>query len=140
MKFRLTGVRIIVVSFVLVLGIAAGTIIVSPTIADTINPSQTPNFPKNENGQTYGSLLNATSSSTEPDLVEAIGVDGTSGYVKSKDLSGESPKTPEEALAKARKLKENGGPRITLYDVNGKNVIGEFHIKPGIPLPEKAEK
>jgi len=65
------------------------------------NPSITkaPNYPKNEKGQTYGSAGDAISSETEPDLISAVGIDGTMGYVLKKDLEGEMPKTPEEALA-----------------------------------------
>ena len=39
------------------------------------------NYPKNINGQTYGSSADATSPETEPELISAIGVDGTAGYV-----------------------------------------------------------
>lgn len=61
--------------------------------------TKAPNYPKNENGQTYGSAADATSPKTEPDLIRAVGVDETVGYVLKKDLDGELPKTPEEALA-----------------------------------------
>lgn len=57
------------------------------------------NYPKNKNGQTYGSTADAASPETEPDLISAIGVDGTAGYVLKKDLDGEQPKSPEEAIA-----------------------------------------
>jgi len=52
------------------------------------------NYPKNKNGQTYGSSAGATSPETEPELISAIGEDGTEGYVLKKDLDGELPKSP----------------------------------------------
>ncbi|BBH20258.1 hypothetical protein Back11_16030 [Paenibacillus baekrokdamisoli] len=85
------------------------------------------NYPKNKNGQTYGSAADATSPETEPDLIQAEGVDGTVGYVLKKDLDGEQPKTPEEAIA-IQNSRPPGGYDYPLYDVDGKTVIGVFHI------------
>lgn len=101
-------------------------------VINTFNQSsvQVPSFPKNENGQTYGSAADATSPYTEPDLIKAYGVDGTIGYVMKKDLDGEMPKTPEEALAKQRNAPASR--TIPLYDVDGKTVIGEFKISNGV--------
>ncbi len=90
-------------------------------------------YPTNENGQTYGSAADANSLTshgtpgTEPDLIRAVGVDGTSGYVLKKDLDGELPKKPEEALA-IQRSRPPGGRDIPLYDVDGETVIGVFHI------------
>jgi hypothetical protein len=85
-------------------------------------------FQNNENGQTYGSGLDATSPDSEPDLIKAYGVDGTIGYVRSKDLIGEMPKTPEEALSKQRRMAPGSVHQIPLYDVDGKKVIGVFKV------------
>lgn len=85
------------------------------------------NYPKNKNGQTYGSAADATSYETGPDLISATGVDGTTGYLLKKDIDGEQPKTPEEALA-IQNSRPPGGYDIPLYDVDGKTVIGVFHI------------
>lgn len=85
------------------------------------------NFPKNKNGQTYGSVKDAASSKAEPELISAIGVDGTKGYVLKKDIDGEQPKSPEEAIA-IQNSRSPGGRDIPLYDVDGKTVIGVFHV------------
>jgi len=85
------------------------------------------NYPKNKNGQTYGSSADASSPETEPELIRAIGVDGTAGYVLKKDLDGELPKSPEEAIA-IQNSRSPGGRDIPLYDVDGETVIGVFHI------------
>ncbi|MFD0679412.1 MULTISPECIES: hypothetical protein [unclassified Paenibacillus] len=90
-------------------------------------PTKATNYPKNENGQTYGFAADATSYESIPDLISAVGVDGTAGYVRKKDLDGEQPKTPEEALA-IQKNRPVGGRDIPLYDVDGKTIIGVFHI------------
>lgn len=86
-----------------------------------------PNYPVNERGQTYGNGPYPAGPDQEPDLIAAVGVDGTMGYVLKKDLDGEQPKTPEEALAIQKSLPQ-GGYDIPLYDVDGKTVIGIFHI------------
>lgn len=83
-------------------------------------------YPKNESGQTYGSSVDATSSETLPDLIKSIGVDGTEGYILKKDYVGERPKSPEEAIASMETNKD--GRDIPLYDVDGKTVIGVFHV------------
>ena len=82
----------------------------------------------NESGLTYGTASNAISVETEPDLISAIGLDGTEGYVYSIDLHGEMPKTPEEAVAmmKAREelLAKSNEPivirTIPLYEKMGR--------------------
>lgn len=85
------------------------------------------NYPKNKNGQTYGSATDAASPDAEPELIRAIGVDGTMGYVLKKDLDGERPQSPEEALA-IQNSRSPGGRDIPLYDVDGENIIGVFHV------------
>ena len=54
-------------------------------------------------------------------------MDGTIGYVLSTELKGEIPKTPQEALGQQRSRAGKVSP-IPLYDVDGKTVIGIFHI------------
>ncbi|WP_313894539.1 hypothetical protein [Psychrobacillus sp.] len=57
--------------------------------------------------------------------MSAIGIDGTTGYVKKEDLDGPIPKTPEEAV----KLTNEAKPReIPLYDFDGETVIGKFIV------------
>jgi len=47
--------------------------------------------------------------------------------VLKKDLDGERPKSPEEALA-IQNSRSPGGRNIPLYDVEGETVIGVFHV------------
>ncbi|MGG4107672.1 peptidase M56 BlaR1 [Paenibacillus lautus] len=91
------------------------------------SPANSPNYPENENGQTYGSSADAASPETEPELISAIGVDGTAGYVLKKDLDGEQPKSPQDAIA-IQNSRSPGGRAISLYDVEGATVIGVFHV------------
>ncbi|MGF9696505.1 hypothetical protein [Paenibacillus sp. MABNR03] len=84
-------------------------------------------FPKNRNGQTFGSAVEAASPETEPELIEAIGVDGTEGYVLKKDLDGEQPSTPEEAI-RQQNSRAAEGRNIPLYDMDGENMIGVFRV------------
>ncbi|MDF2647761.1 MAG: peptidase BlaR1 [Paenibacillus sp.] len=129
--------RVLTISFVLVIGIAIGTIFVNTTIANNNSTikENSPQYPKNESGQTYGSGLDATSPSSEPDLIKAFGVDGTIGYIKSNDLKGDMPRTPEEAVSIQRNKSKKGVHQIPLYDVSGKNVIGVFNVDPGGQVP-----
>jgi hypothetical protein len=91
MLFRSTAVRIVLVCSVFSVGIAVGTISISSTLAKNTTPNtvyvdkeqtqprkeKIPNYPKNANGQTYGSGMEASSLETEPDLMRAYGADGT---------------------------------------------------------------
>jgi len=115
-------------------GLTVGMLGFSPTFTNTMpNQSQAPVYPTNEYGQTYGSDSLATSPDTEPDLILAQGVDGTKGYVLNEDLNPELPKTPEEAMEQMRKYPN--GRTIPLYDVDGKTIIGKFHIgKPKVEI------
>lgn len=138
-KLFFTSVRVIIIGFVFIVGVIAGTIALNNISAETSNQSistQVPPkdengqtiYPKNKNGQTYGSAAYATTPDNEPDLIEAWGVDGDFGYVKSSDLYGEKPKTPEEAIAKQNREAEEGDRIIPLYASDGVTVIGSFKI------------
>lgn len=125
------GIRTVIIGAALVVGIVTGSVGFGPAIANTFTKQDlvpTPYYQTNENGQTYGSSLYATSPDTEPDLIEAIGEDGTFGYVRSVDLNLPMPKTPKEALEQQRS-RAGKNRKINLYDVDGKTVIGEFIIK-----------
>lgn len=83
----------------------------------------------NKYGQTYGNLSECMSPYNEPDLIGAIGINGTNGYVLKSDLYLDEPKTPEQAIALNKK---NKAPRlIPLYNKDGDKIIGEFEISPG---------
>jgi len=129
MRFKPFGVRTVIIGITLAAGIITGTLFFGPAIAMNLSKQSytpAPVFPRNESGQTYGSNAFVNSPDQEPDLVSAVGVDGTEGYVRSEDLNRDLPKTPEEAVAYNKKLKAER--KIPLYDVDGKTVIGEFKI------------
>lgn len=54
-------------------------------------------YPRNKNGQTYGPQPYSYEY-LQPDLVLAVGIDGTVGYALAEELHGEMPSTTEEAL------------------------------------------
>ncbi|ADL07111.1 M56 family metallopeptidase [Thermosediminibacter oceani] len=81
----------------------------------------------NEYGETYGPAIYAEVLGEEPDLIAAIGIDGTFGYVRSSDLNPPDPRTPEEAVAQ----NNLGDKLIPLYDKDGRTVIGQFKIVSG---------
>jgi len=96
-------------------------------------------YMKNDFGQTYGGIHDVPDCPETPDIVypelfEAIGVDGTFGYVYTSDLNADTPNTPEEAVAYMKKIEEEIAKGVTgrtmpLYEVDGRTVIGEFKIK-----------
>lgn len=89
-------------------------------------------YPKNQNGETYGSLLDAPSPDLDPDLIAAIGVDGTEGYVRATELnSGPHPTSPDKTVAymKALESAPYSVRTIPLYAADGKTVIGSFHTR-----------
>lgn len=90
---------------------------------------QNPNFPKNESGETYGSGLDATPYEKGPDLIKAIGEDGTIGYIRKTEADGPMPKTPQEAIA--MQAKQTNPRYINLYESDGKTIIGKFKISTG---------
>lgn len=137
-KFRL---KTVIFSVVLVAGIALGMLGIHYKTASAINNYV---FPKNQYGQTYGSSLDATSPETEPDLIAATGVDGTNGYVKRTDLKQPLPKTPQEAIALMKHNSAHPTREISLYDVDGKTIIGKFIVGGGtekeFKTPEEMQK
>ena len=136
MLFKSFAIRTLIIGIALVTGIIVGAFGSGYAIAknDSV-PAHV--FPKNESGMTYGSDLDVTSIDEEPDLISAYGVDGTLGYVLFKDLEGERPKTPQEALEQQSKNK--GKVRqIPLYAVDGKTVIGVFNIGSGRDIEKPA--
>jgi hypothetical protein len=113
---------------VLAIGGGVGTAIAGdlPKVPGTDTPNRVkPDYKKNQSGETDGSLADAGVDADAPALVDAMGVDGVKGYVRSKDLIPPMPKTPEEALASQARNKER---RIALYEVDGKTQIGEFVV------------
>lgn len=125
-----TLIYTLILAFGLLLGFA-GHVSANSYLNQSFMPA--PAYPKNESGETYGSALKATSLANEPDLIKAIGEDGTIGYVRNSDLIGKQPTTPEEAIKMNTEACEK---EINLYASDGKTVIGKFKIIKGI-LEEK---
>jgi beta-lactamase regulating signal transducer with metallopeptidase domain len=103
-------------------------------------------YPRNENGQTYGGISNPGPGTTRPpeppDLIAAEGIGGTHGYVLKSDISGhgpfEAPNNPDEAMEYMRKMDELRAEQrakgaehlyyIPLYASDGVTVIGQFGV------------
>ena len=60
----------------------------------------------------------------EPDLILAQGENSIIGYVKKVEMDGPKPKTPEEAV----KLNNPPQREVTLYEIDGETIIGNFWI------------
>lgn len=88
----------------------------------------------NENGETYGLGIYESIIGEEPDLIAAIGIDGTFGYVKSSDFEIDNDNN-KEAAAMSISDKETSIKFINLYDSEG-NAIGKFKVETHIELEE----
>lgn len=115
-------------------GVVAGSAIAGGllTPADGATP---PNYSTNASGASYGSLVNAYSPETEPDLILVETTDGKTGYAYKADLdaaSGANVQSPEEAATWQNKTVE-----VPVYLVDGKTQIGVFIVGGGIVSYER---
>lgn len=94
----------------------------------TITVSGAHALPVNEQGLTYGSVLDGS-----PDLISAVGIDGTSGYVRREELAPDLY-TPEAQKAYEEHLQTDN--LIPLYDLDG-NRIGQFAL--AVPSDEPTD-
>ncbi|HZK83846.1 MAG TPA: hypothetical protein VFC58_04045 [Desulfosporosinus sp.] len=135
-SIKLHGIKLII-PLALIAGFVAGSFsygAIPATASGTPNQSiQNIKAPHgvNQNGETYGSGANEQGL----DLMQAKGVDGTVGYIKTKDLNKDQPNNPQEAVDYMKKMENSAPINIPLYDVDGKTVIGKFKID----TPEKVE-
>lgn len=87
-------------------------------------------FPKNANGQTYGSVDN--DSPYLPDLVQVTGIGPAGktveGYVFQRDIEQPTPTSPAEAIRLNEQWKQQypEGKTVKLYESNGQTVIGTW--------------
>ena len=122
-------------------GIAVATVLTTSGSDKAVGDAgaSKPEFQRNDSGQTYGSLADVPPGE-EPDLIEAYGDGGaTRGYVKWTDLeTGPEPTTPEEAIARQRKLEAQGDRTVPLYASDGKTVVGSHVVHaPGAGVVQK---
>lgn len=85
--------------------------------------SPPPTYSTNANRQTYGSLLNSTSSATDPVLARVIATNGATGYVYTSQLN-QSAASPGAAVA--QQSANATGRYIPVYAQDGTTVIGQF--------------
>lgn len=115
---------------------------ISATEGGKVNSHFSTDWPVNAAGQSYGSLLEASSPDDAPDLIQVETYDGTTGYVDRVDLdtaTGANVANPEEAIAwqeRVDKMAAAGeSTLLPVYALDGKTVIGEFEIVPSQPDP-----
>ena len=95
-------------------------------------------WPRNSLGESYGPSCLQEITGTKPDLVAAVGTDGTYGYIRERDTwhSKFDIHSPEEAEVYMAFINALGAYDIPLYDAEGA-VIGQFRISGGVPKPEE---
>lgn len=126
-------------SSMLLIGIIVGSLFIIGANAESVRTK----YELNKQGQTYGNFDPRVPPSEQelPQLIAAIGIDGTEGYVYADDLHGDQPKNEKEANEYMQRLEaevENAKKSnsaylrcIPLYLEDGKTIIGEF----GISIP-----
>lgn len=87
----------------------------------------------NGSGQSYGPGDTATTDDELPDLVAAIGTDGTLGYISRDALHSPAPNpAATDALPRVEVdgvgVRTTGGRTVPLYAADGDTVVGQFHI------------
>jgi hypothetical protein len=130
------------------LSVAASAVVVGapgwialPGTNPSASPSYAPipNWPRNANGQTYGSQ---GSSPVAPDLILVEGEDDNGepvrGYVLSRELTqaefgGPEPSSPAQAIKQQdeRLRKYPNGQWLPVYKSDGHTQIGRFIVGPG---------
>lgn len=105
------------------------------------NPRVKTEWDRNASGQTYGSLMGASTPDDAPDLIQVETTDGLTGYVTRVDLdeaTGANVSNPEEAVAweAAREARAGQPTFVPVYDVDGTTVIGEFKIDSSFVDPD----
>ena len=95
----------------------------TPNVGRSIPKFAIEEYPVNEMGLTYGSLLSAAYVGKEPDLVSAVTEEGEKGFVRLGDIRTEPPRSPDEASVL---YCEETSEAIPVFDLCG-NQIGE-HI------------
>lgn len=116
--------KLITIGATFALGVGIGVYGWGAALASETTPTEEQmEIKENSQNDRYGSL--AYHDQADLDLVEAIGVDGTLGYIKTSDINEDLPKTPEEAI-QSMKIKK-ADRYINLYDSEG-NIIGKFKL------------
>ncbi|MFF2531522.1 hypothetical protein ACFVS2_21680 [Brevibacillus sp. NPDC058079] len=121
------GAALVVMGFVAVLVVNQSGALFSPMNYKGASNSNIPNYPINDQGQTYGQGPYPVGTTQVPDLISATGENGVNGYVKATDLNA-NVSTPEEAYAYQKSMEKLGYKSIPLYKSDGKTVIGEFRL------------
>ena len=105
-----------------------GSSYLSPILQLGVNSILNNNLPDefkcytNAKGETYGSLVAEEISGQSLDLIEAVGINGNSGYIRTDDLR---PKFASPREAAQNNPKEN---TIPVYDKDGIMIIDSFPI------------
>ncbi|MGE9875779.1 hypothetical protein ACQQ9V_07635 [Hornefia butyriciproducens] len=89
-----------------------------------------------EKGETYGLGIYEDAIGGEPDLIQAVGINGKIGYVRSEDFETKNG-TPKEAAENSISDGEDKKEYISLYDLEG-NVIDRFEIESRVELEGSA--
>lgn len=136
----LTGAVVGVLSVGVVTGGAVASSFLSGP-ADEVPPGVdvTEQYKQNADGLTYGSALDAVSPETEPDLINVVASNGKTGYVLKTELDRASGaldfKSVDEALA--WQSSRRSVTSVTVYESDGKTVVGEFIVGNGNARTEK---
>ena len=129
-EFRLTrGAKIGAAAVVFLCAAGAGVAAAASAGSDS------PDYPRNARGNTFGKMPAEGPARGMPDLVAVVGVTGKSGYVRADDLgiNDEPPSSPEEAL---RQQAEREDGEVPVFAEDGTTVIDSFGIEAPADQPQ----
>ncbi|MCM1133413.1 MAG: hypothetical protein NC340_08075 [Ruminococcus flavefaciens] len=105
-----------------------GTIYTDAEMTDAVPHKDKSEYGINANGETFGNCLDVMYVEDEPDLMAAIGDNGTEGYIRRTEADGEMPANPEEAVRMMQE-RATAPPRvINVYESDGVTIIDTFTI------------
>lgn len=120
-------------------GVAALTLGLVAGSALTAGSSEAgPRYPSNADGLTYGSATEAQSAADEPELIQAIGVNGVEGYVYRDELNA-YPEQGDRASIERWMERVSTARSIPVFAVDGKTRIDTFVIESNRSVPEGDE-
>ena len=97
------------------------------TLKGAYQTRSTPCTSTNQKGETLGSELFLAEFGIIPDLIAAVGKDGTEGYVRALELNVPSASSPDEVTTYNASLSVQR--TIPLYASDGETVLGDFLVQ-----------
>lgn len=121
----------IAVSIALGLGVSASAAPTTAVVPETAAAGASPEYPRNSDGLTYGTIDGVDTIEDMPDLVSIWVDEDTIGYVPKEVLFPASP-AQARALATTGEREDN---TVTAFETDGETVIGDVFLGTSVEAP-----